>query len=76
MITAKENISGCFRTMEVSKGHATPCSAAIVSRKRNPSIPEVFSGTPESFIETFGFERADMPLRADLRQYRQNQAMI
>lgn len=42
MITAKEKISGCFQALEVAKGHATPSSVAIASRKRNLKIPEAF----------------------------------
>ena len=72
----EENISG-FRTMEVAKGHVTPSSVASVLRKRNPNIPSFFPGTPESFSEAVRFERAEKPMRTDLRQFRKkNLSMI
>ena len=35
-----------------------------------------FAGTPDSLIEALRLQRAEMPMRADLRQFRRNQDMI
>ena len=76
MTTVKENIPGCFRTLDGANGHVTPSSAAITSRKRGLNIIEVIAAAPESFMETLRFIRARARNRMDLRLFRQNQGMI
>ena len=56
MITVKENISGCFRTLEGAEDHMTLSSVAITSRKQGLNVLEVFAGTAESFLAALRFE--------------------